>query len=79
MNISRFGKPVKLCPECREFLHYAISRRLKCPLPEKPTCKNCQIHCYRPGHRERVREIMRYSGRRLIMRGRFDLLWHYLF
>jgi hypothetical protein len=26
-----------------------------------------------------VREIMRFSGKRLICRGRFDLLWHYLF
>lgn len=66
------------CSECQEFLTYAIERRLKCPLQEKPTCKNCHIHCYRPGHREKVRKIMRYSGKTLIKRGRFDLLWHYL-
>ncbi|OEU73518.1 MAG: hypothetical protein BA864_02590 [Desulfuromonadales bacterium C00003093] len=67
------------CDECRDFLLYAIDRRLRCPLPEKPSCKHCQIHCYRPGHREKVREIMRYSGRVLIRKGRLDLLWHYLF
>jgi hypothetical protein len=66
------------CPECRDFLCYAIDRRLKCPLPDKPSCKHCHIHCYRRGHREKVREIMRYSGRALIKRGRLDLLWHYL-
>ena len=43
------------------------------------TCKHCHVHCYRPGHREKVREIMRFSGRHLILRGRLDLLWHYFF
>lgn len=69
----------RLCAECREFLDYAFSRRIKCPLDPKPTCKHCHVHCYRSGHREKVREIMRFSGRRLILRGRLDLLWHYFF
>jgi hypothetical protein len=42
-------------------------------------CKHCKIHCYRPDYREKVREIMRYSGKALIKRGRLDLVWHYLF
>ncbi len=67
------------CSRCQEFLLYAIERRLNCPVDEKPSCKHCKIHCYRSGHREHVREIMRYSGRALIRRGRLDLLWHYLF
>ncbi|MFA5514929.1 MAG: nitrous oxide-stimulated promoter family protein [Desulfuromonadales bacterium] len=69
----------RCCTECREFLAYAIARRRKCPLDPKPTCKHCHVHCYRPGHREKVKEIMRFSGRRLLLRGRLDLLWHYLF
>lgn len=68
-----------LCPECRDFLAYALTRRLRCPLDPKPACKHCPVHCYRPGHREQVREIMRFSGRRLLLRGRLDLLWHYFF
>lgn len=68
-----------LCPDCRELLLYACDRRLKCPLEPKPTCKHCPVHCYRPGHRERVRAIMRFSGRHLLLRGRLDLLWHYFF
>ncbi len=67
------------CSDCREFLRYAFERRIHCPLDPKPTCKHCHIHCYRPGHRERVREIMRFSGKHLMRRGRLDLLWHYLF
>jgi hypothetical protein len=69
----------RFCPDCADFLRYAIARRRHCPLKPKPTCKHCEVHCYRPGHRERVREIMRYSGKTLILRGRFDLLWHYFF
>jgi Nitrous oxide-stimulated promoter len=69
----------RYCEECREFLAYALQRRLRCPLEPKPTCKECPVHCYRPGHRERVRQIMRFSGAYLIKRGRLDLLWHYFF
>jgi hypothetical protein len=67
------------CTDCRKFLVYAIERRLKCPLEPKPVCKHCQLHCYRIGHREKVREIMRFSGPALLRRGRLDLLWHYFF
>lgn len=84
-DAAAFGLPplgferYRLCTECRDFLAYAVERRLKCPLDPKPTCKHCHVHCYRPEHRERVREVMRYSGKALIMRGRLDLLWHYFF
>jgi hypothetical protein len=67
------------CAECLDFLRYAMERRRRCPLDPKPACKACPVHCYRPGHREKVREIMRFSGLTLIKRGRFDLLWHYFF
>lgn len=68
-----------VCNDCRDFLLYAFERRLRCPLDDKPACKHCQVHCFKPGHRERVREIMRFSGQHLIRRGRLDLLWHYFF
>lgn len=77
-DLAVLGK-YQCCSECRDFLLYAIERRLNCPLEEKPTCKHCQIHCYRKGHREKVREIMRFSGKSLIRKGRLDLLWHYFF
>jgi hypothetical protein len=68
-----------VCAECAAFLAYACERRLRCPLDEKPACKHCPVHCYTSGHREKVRDIMRFSGQHLIRRGRLDLLWHYLF
>ena len=69
----------QLCAECRELLRYACDRRIKCPLDPKPACKHCLVHCYCPEYRNKVREIMRFSGRRLILCGRLDLLWHYFF
>ena len=70
----------ELCSECASFLEYAITKRMKCPLEaEKPTCKHCRIHCYDQSRREKVREIMSYVGRRMVMRGRIDYLWHYFF
>lgn len=69
-----------LCPECTVFLEYAVTRRLKCPLEaEKPSCKHCRIHCYDKLNRAKIREIMAYSGRKLMMSGRLDYLWHYYF
>jgi hypothetical protein len=68
-----------VCEECREFLLYALARRLGCPLDDKPACKHCQVHCFKPGHQQKVREIMRFSGRYLLRRGRLDLLWRYFF
>ena len=69
-----------LCPECASFMQYAVTRRIKCPLEaEKPTCKHCRIHCYSRPNLEKVKEIMAYSGRKLILRGRLDYIWHYFF
>lgn len=73
-------RPVQLCPECSAFLHYAVTKRLKCPLEaEKPSCKHCKIHCYAAEQRELAKQIMAWSGRRLLLRGRLDYLWHYFF
>ena len=69
-----------LCPDCTAFMNYAATRRLKCPLEaEKPTCKHCKTHCYAKSQLAKVKEIMAYSGRTLILRGRLDYLWHYFF
>ena len=56
-----------LCPECAELLAYARLRLEKCRYgADKPTCANCETHCYKPAMREKVREVMRYSGPRML-------------
>ena len=63
------GTDTRLCEECREFLEYAEVRLQKCPYgDDKPTCANCPIHCYKPARRDKVKEIMRYAGPRMLLR-----------
>ena len=58
-----------LCTECAELEAYALERIDKCPFGwKKPTCANCPIHCYKPEMRERVRQVMRYAGPRMLLR-----------
>ncbi|MBN2159732.1 MAG: nitrous oxide-stimulated promoter family protein [Spirochaetes bacterium] len=65
------------CTDCSKLILHAASKRLLCPYKPKPACKKCPTHCYGPGYRERIREVMRYSGKRLIMRGRLGLIRKY--
>ena len=69
----------QVCTDCREFLAYAVARRIHCPLDPKPDCKHCPVHCYKPNYRQQVKDVMRFSGKHLLLRGRLDLLWHYFF
>ena len=61
------GKNV-LCPECKKLNTYARSRSDHCPFMETKTfCSNCRVHCYRPDMREKIREVMRFSGPRMLL------------
>ena len=67
----------ELCDECNKLLKHGVVKLLLCQYDPKPMCKKCQTHCYAPGYREKVREVMRFSGMYLIKHGRVDLLVHY--
>jgi len=61
--------PDGLCLDCAELMAYARLRLEKCRYgADKPTCAKCTTHCYTPALRERVREVMRYSGPRMLKR-----------
>lgn len=66
-----------LCPDCRDLLDYARTRRCNCPLDPKPKCKDCPVHCYKPEYRQKIREVMKYSGLHFVKRGRLDWLIKY--
>lgn len=58
-----------LCAACRALGEYAGGRLGRCPFGEdKPTCADCPVHCYAPAMRERVREVMRWAGPRMLWR-----------
>lgn len=67
----------KRCAECEALLQYAIMRRARCPYDPKPACKHCVTHCYKPEYRQRIKEIMKFSGIYFIKRGRLDWLIKY--
>lgn len=57
----------ELCLECRELAEYARTRSDRCPFMETKTfCSNCRVHCYKPEMREKIREVMRFSGPRML-------------
>ena len=60
-------KKGELCPECSELLRYAKERSDKCPFMETKTfCVNCKVHCYKKDKREQIRQVMKFSGPRMI-------------
>lgn len=60
-------KKGQLCGDCAALEAYARLRSDKCPFMETKTfCSNCRVHCYRPEMREKIRQVMRFSGPRML-------------
>lgn len=65
------------CADCQALMAYASKRLAVCTYGEdKPVCAKCQIHCYGKAMREKVREVMRYAGPRMILRHPWLALMH---
>ena len=66
-----------LCDECLNLLYYAHRRLEHCPKGnDKSSCRKCEIHCYSPDNRERIREVMRYAGPRMLFLHPFAAISH---
>jgi hypothetical protein len=66
---GQHGTASGLCEQCQELLDYAMRRLQRCVFgARKPTCANCPVHCYKPQMRERIRQVMRYAGPRMLLR-----------
>lgn len=58
-----------LCINCEELSQYSYARLQNCPFKDhKPTCGNCSVHCYKNTMRSEIKNVMRYSGPRMLMR-----------
>ena len=67
----------ELCEECKELLEYANKRLTLCKFgDEKTTCSKCPIHCYKKDMKFKVKEVMRFSGPRLIIYNPIELIRH---
>ena len=57
----------ELCDACKSLMTYSLERVEQCPLwPEKPTCADCSIHCFSNEKRDAIRQVMAYSGPRML-------------
>lgn len=57
-----------LCQACDELLEYAHTRLDRCPYGQtKPACNACPIHCYKAQPKEAMRQVMRYSGPKILL------------
>ena len=66
-----------LCESCAAIVDYADKRVERCHWgPNKPACSQCTTHCFVPEKRQRIREIMRYSGPRMTTRHPILALLH---
>ena len=67
----------KLCGDCQKLLDYAHFRLSHCRFgDDKTTCGKCKIHCYKKDMREKVKDVMRFSGPRLILYKPIELIKH---
>lgn len=79
LNIKEVEKKeIFLCRDCSRLLTYSLTMRLKCPHDPKPMCKKCETQCYHGEYKEKIREVMKFSGMYMVKHGRLDLLYHYL-
>lgn len=61
-------KGAELCKECKDLQEYAFARVEHCPHMETKTfCSSCKTHCYKSEMREKIRNVMRFSGPRMII------------
>ncbi len=66
-----------LCLDCLKLEDYAHKRLENCPFGEnKPVCKKCRIHCYKTEYKEKTREVMRFSGPRMLLHHPIDAIKH---
>jgi hypothetical protein len=69
MYCAHHHRGERLCVECTELAKHACRRLERCVFGDaKPTCSNCVVHCYRADMRQRVREVMRWAGPRMLFR-----------
>lgn len=74
---NHHNKEFELCENCEPLLKYALNKIDKCVFGEKkPACSECKIHCYAKEMRNKIKEIMRYSGARMLLNHPYLAIMH---
>lgn len=67
--IELYYRKKDLANECEELKLYAIKRIDACPHRNKSFfCSSCETPCYNPEMRDKIRNVMRYSGPRMLFK-----------
>lgn len=71
-------KKKELCADCASLKEFCYVKLDKCPFgDDKGACSDCEIHCYKNTvQREKIREVMRFSGPRMMLYYPWDSLLH---
>ena len=65
--------------EYEELKAYACRRLERCRWQEaKPACKRCPTHCYAPAMRQKIREVMRWTGPRMLLYAPVAAIRHWI-
>ncbi|MGO5052347.1 nitrous oxide-stimulated promoter family protein [Lachnospiraceae bacterium LCP25S3_G4] len=68
-----------LCISCNALEQYARNRVACCPNAETKTfCSTCKVHCYSQEMRKKIKDVMRYSGPRVIYKHPIMVIRHVL-
>ena len=72
------GSENVLCNDCNSLLEYAKQKLSECPFENKPKCSDCKIHCYDIEERKKIRTVMRYSGKRMVIKYPIRTIAHFI-
>ncbi|HAX73353.1 MAG TPA: nitrous oxide-stimulated promoter family protein [Firmicutes bacterium] len=66
--MKQHGHKETLCMECDELLEYAHKRLTVCKFGDKKTaCQKCPIQCYKKDMKRKVKDVMKFSGPRILL------------
>lgn len=65
------------CTHCVSLRDYAVTKTKACRFGDnKPVCSLCPVHCYKKDERNKIREVMRYSGPQMVLRYPYLAVMH---
>lgn len=67
----------EVCRDCTQLIGYSEKKIDSCPhITTKTFCSSCSTHCFAPEERKTIKEVMRYSGPRMLSHHPLVLLKH---
>ncbi len=76
-NKKHKSKKGERCCECEELLQYAHKRLDFCKFgEEKKFCSKCPIHCYKKDMKVKIKDVMKFSGPRLLIYKPSEVIKH---